>query len=169
MLMRANLTLVSMRTMMLISQRTSYEYWGSSLLTPAQIMEQETYYRYAEVAVQHVTYILQLILLHQAWCVTLHATIGQWSGIVSIASAIASAWGKVQQIMNAVNQMFFIARWIRAHGEITLSYAKDLTVLFKEGTGLDCIALEESMMCLTKIATLGLANIHKTYVVSMYI
>jgi hypothetical protein len=31
--------------------RTSYEYRGSSLLTPAQIMEQETYYRYAEVAV----------------------------------------------------------------------------------------------------------------------
>jgi hypothetical protein len=29
--------------------RTSYEYRGSSLLTPAQIMEQETYYRYAEV------------------------------------------------------------------------------------------------------------------------
>jgi hypothetical protein len=52
-------------------QRTSYEYWGSSLLTPAQIMEQETYYRYAEVAVQRVTYILQLILLHQASYVSL--------------------------------------------------------------------------------------------------
>ncbi len=33
-------------------RKTSYEYWGSSSLTPAQIMEQETYYRYAEVAVQ---------------------------------------------------------------------------------------------------------------------
>jgi hypothetical protein len=57
-------------------RRTSCEYRGSSLLTPAQIMEQETYYRYAEVAVQHVTYILQLILLHQALYVTLRATIG---------------------------------------------------------------------------------------------
>jgi hypothetical protein len=116
---------------MLISQRTSYEYRGSSLLTPTQIMEQETYYRYAEVAVQHVTYILQLILLHQAWYITLRTTIGQWSGIASMASAIASAWGKMQRKMNVVNQMFFIARWIRAHGEITLSYAKDLTVFIQ--------------------------------------
>ncbi len=91
-------------------------------------MEQETYYRYAEVAVQRVTYILQLILLHQALYVTLRMTIGWWSGIASMASAIASARGKMQQIMNAVNQMYFIARWIRAHGEIALLYAKDLTV-----------------------------------------
>jgi hypothetical protein len=33
-------------------RRTSYEYRGSSSLTPTQIMEQETYYRYAEVVVQ---------------------------------------------------------------------------------------------------------------------
>jgi hypothetical protein len=57
-------------------RRTSYEYWGSSSLTPAQIMEQETYYRYAEGAVQRVTYVLQLILLHQASYVTLRMTIG---------------------------------------------------------------------------------------------
>jgi hypothetical protein len=112
-------------------QRTPYEYRGSSLLTPAQIIEQETYYRYAEVAVQHVTYILQLILLHQALYVTLWATIGRWSGIASMASAIASAWGKMRQIMNAVNRMFLIARWIRAHGEIALLYAKDLMVFIQ--------------------------------------
>jgi hypothetical protein len=91
-------------------------------------MEQETYYRYAEVAVQCVTYILQLILLHQASYVTLRMTIGRWSGIASMASAIASAWGKMRQIMNMVSWMFFIARWIQAHGEIALLYAKDLTV-----------------------------------------
>jgi hypothetical protein len=111
--------------------RTSYEYRGSSSLTPAQIMEQETYYRYAEVAVQHVTYILQLILLHQASHVTLRATIGQWSGIAGMAGAIASAREKMQQILNAVNRMFFIARWIRAHGEIALLHAEDLTVFIR--------------------------------------
>jgi hypothetical protein len=92
-------------------RRTSYEYWGSSLLTPAEIMEQETYYRYAKVAVHRVTYIL-LILLHQVSYLSLCVTIGQWSGIASMASAIASARGKMQKIMNAVNWMFFIARWI---------------------------------------------------------
>jgi hypothetical protein len=132
-------------------------------------MEQETYYRYAEVAVQCVTYILQLILLHQELYITLCATIGQWSGICIMASAIASAWGKMQQIMNALNRMFFVARWIGAHGEIALLYAEDLMVLFKEGTRVDRIALEESMMCFTKIATFRLANIRLTYVVSMYI
>ena len=100
-------------------RRTSYEYRGSSSLTPAQIMEQETYYRYAEVAVQRVTYILQLILLHQASYVTLRMTIGQWSGIASMASAIASAWGKMQQIMNAENWM------------LALLYAKDLMVFIQ--------------------------------------
>ncbi len=38
----------------------------SSTLTPPQIMEQETYYRYAKVVSQWVVHILQLILLHQA-------------------------------------------------------------------------------------------------------
>jgi hypothetical protein len=57
-------------------RRTLYVYRGSCLLTPAQIMEQETYYRYAEVAVQCVTYILQLILLHQALYVTFHKLMG---------------------------------------------------------------------------------------------
>ncbi len=57
-------------------RQTSYEYRGSSSLTPAQIMEQETYYRYAEVVVQRVSYLLQLILVHQASYVSLRATIG---------------------------------------------------------------------------------------------
>ena len=68
-------------------RRTSYEYRGSSSLTPTQIMKQETYYRYAEVAVQHITYILQLILLQQATYVFLRATTERWSGITSMAGA----------------------------------------------------------------------------------
>jgi hypothetical protein len=56
-------------------RKISHEYRGSSSLTPAQIMEQETYYRYAEVAVQRVTYILQLILLHRVSYFSLRASI----------------------------------------------------------------------------------------------
>jgi hypothetical protein len=41
--------------------------------------------------------------------------------------------------------------------------------VFAEDTGLYRIALEELMMCLTKIATFGLANIHITYIVCMNI
>ena len=75
-------------------RRTAYEYGGSSSLSPAQIMEQETYYRCAKVAVQRILYILQIILLHQALYVSLCSMIGRWSDISSVVmvSAIASAW-----------------------------------------------------------------------------
>jgi hypothetical protein len=75
--------------------------------------------------------ILQLILLHQASYISLRASIGQWSGIPSMAGTIASARGKMQKIMDAVNRMFFFARWIRAHGKIALLYAEDLTVFIQ--------------------------------------
>jgi hypothetical protein len=107
---------------------TSYVYRGSSSLTPAQIMEQETYYRYAEVAVQHVTYILQLILLHQASYVSLRASISHWSGVASMERTVAIACESIEKIMAAVNRMFFVARWIQKHGEVALLYAEDLTV-----------------------------------------
>ena len=91
-------------------------------------MEQETCYRYAEVVVQQVSYLLQLILLHQASYVSLRVPIGRWSGIARTAEAIVSAWEKMKKIMNAATHLFFIARWIRTHGEIALLYAEDLTV-----------------------------------------
>jgi hypothetical protein len=47
-----------------LRRRTMYETRGSSSLTPAQIMEQETYYMFAEVVIHSVVYILQRILLH---------------------------------------------------------------------------------------------------------
>ncbi len=99
-------------------RRTSYKHRGSSSLIPAQIIEQETYYRYAEVAIQHVAYILQLILLHQASYVSLRSMIGQWNvaSAVSVASAIEWAREKMQQIIDAVNRLFFLVRWIRGHG-----------------------------------------------------
>jgi hypothetical protein len=78
-------------------RRTSYEHRGSSSLTPAQIMEQETYYRYAEVAIQRVAYILQLIHLHQASYVSLRSMIGRWNvaSAVSVVSAIKWAREKM--------------------------------------------------------------------------
>jgi hypothetical protein len=79
--------------------RTRYEYRGYSSLTPAQIMELETYYRYAKVkvAVQRVTYILQLILLHQASYVSLRTLITRWSGIASVVRVVAIAREKVEK------------------------------------------------------------------------
>jgi len=115
-------------------KRISHENWGSSSHSPAHIMEQETYYRYAEVAVQRVLYILQLILLHHSSYVSLSLMIGRWSGTSSVimASAIVSARQKMRQLLHSVDRMFLMVRWIRAHGEIALLYAEDLTVFIRQ-------------------------------------
>jgi hypothetical protein len=46
-----------------------------------------------------------------------------------MASAIELAKAKMQQIMDAINKLFFVLRWIQSHGEIALLYAEDLTVV----------------------------------------
>jgi hypothetical protein len=91
-------------------------------------MEQETYYRYAKVAMQSVPYILQLIIFHQASYVSLRASITRWSGIASMAHTVAIACEKVKKIMAAVNWLLLLVRWIQAHSKVALLYADDLTV-----------------------------------------
>ena len=70
-------------------QRTSYKQRGSCSLTPAQIMEQETYYDYAMMDIEQSMYFLFLIILHRAVYASLCLLVGQWS-VVNVAS-MASA------------------------------------------------------------------------------
>jgi hypothetical protein len=112
-------------------RRTSYENRGSSSLTPAQIMEQETYYRYAEEAVERVVFILHLVLLHQASYVALRSLVRRWSGVsaANVArSVVETARAKMKRMLDAVHHLLFVLRWIRALGEIALLHAEDLTV-----------------------------------------
>ena len=57
-------------------QRTSYEQRGSSSLTPAQIMEQESYYDYAMMAFERSMYFLRIIVLHHAVFTSLCSLVG---------------------------------------------------------------------------------------------
>jgi hypothetical protein len=93
-------------------------------------MEQETYYRYAEVAVERVVFILHLVLLNQATYVALHLLVRQLSGVsvANMASVVKVARAKMKQIMGAVHHLLFVVRWIWAHGKIALLHAEDLTV-----------------------------------------
>jgi hypothetical protein len=50
-----------------------------------------------------------------------------------MASAIELAKAKMQQIMDAINRLLFVLRWIQSHGEIVLLYAEDLTVFICKG------------------------------------
>ena len=114
-------------------RRTSYENRGSSSLTPAQIMEQETYYRYAEEAFDRVVFILHLVLLHQASYVALRLLVGRWSGVsvANVASVVKTARAKMKRMLDAVHHLLFVLRWIRALGEIALLHAEDLTVFIR--------------------------------------
>ena len=76
---------------------------------------------------------------------------------------------KMQQIIDAVNRLFFLARWIRGHGEITLLYAEDLKIFFGGDIGLDQFAVEGLTMFLCRIVTHGMGMCHITYVVFIVI
>ena len=93
-------------------RRTSYENRGSSSLTPAQKVKQETYYRYAEEAVERVVFILHLVLLHQASYVALRSLVGRWSGVsvVNVASVVETARAKMKRMLDAVHHLLFVLR-----------------------------------------------------------
>ena len=44
-------------------RRTSYEHRGTSSLTPAQVMDQDTYYGYAWMSLVQGMYMLHLVLI----------------------------------------------------------------------------------------------------------
>ena len=98
-------------------------------------MEQETYYRYAEEAVERVVFILHLVLLilHQASYVALRSLVGRWSGVsvANVTSIVETARAKMKRMLDAVHHLLFVLRWIRALGEIALLHAEDLTVFIR--------------------------------------
>ena len=94
-------------------------------------MEQETYYRYAEEAVERVVFILHLVLLHQASYVALRSLVGRWSGVsaANVArSVVETARAKMKRMLDAVHHLLFVLRWIQALGEIALLHTEDFTV-----------------------------------------
>ena len=102
-------------------RRTSYEQRGSSSLTPAQIMEQESYYDYATTAFERCMYFLRLIVLHRAVYASLCLLVGRWivSNVASAASVVEAARAKMKRILDAVHRLFFILQWIRGHDEVS--------------------------------------------------
>jgi DDE superfamily endonuclease len=99
-------------------RRTAYEHRGSSSLTPAQVMDQQTHYGYAWMSLMQGIYVLQLILHHLAIYLRL-----RWLG--NFTSSIRA---KMLGIKDLVEKLLFFSRWILAHGEIALLFAEDLSV-----------------------------------------
>jgi hypothetical protein len=105
-------------------RRTSYEHRRTSSLTPAQIMDQQTYYGYAWTSLAQGMHIFLLVLLHLASYLCLRwflDRVGDSTGYYS-----TSIWTKVESIKVCVDKLLFLMRWILAHGEIALLQAEDL-------------------------------------------
>jgi hypothetical protein len=107
-------------------RRMAYKHRGTNSSTPAQIMDQQTYYGYGWVSLVQALHVLQLILLLLASFLRLRwfvDGVGDFMG--NYTSSIRS---KMQSIKDCVERLVFLLRWILAHGEIALLYAEDLSV-----------------------------------------
>jgi hypothetical protein len=113
---------------------TSYEYRDSSSLAPAERMEQETYYNAAEVSlersflVMHVVCIMNALYQHfsrllQHYLLVLNGTAD---------AIIATIHQKMDDLKKSMQYLLLLVSFIKAHGEIALLYAEDLTVFVHE-------------------------------------
>jgi hypothetical protein len=105
---------------------TTYEHRGTSSLTPAEAMNRQTYYGYAQMSLVQGMNVLQLLLLHLASYLHLRLFLGRIGhSMEKYASAI---WAKMQDIKDCAETLFFHIRWILGNGGIALLYAEDLSV-----------------------------------------
>jgi hypothetical protein len=107
-------------------RRTSYEHRGNSCLTPAQVMDQDTYYGYAWMSLVQGMHMLHLVLIHLASYLRLRwfvDRVGDHTG-----NYTASIQAKMKCIRDCVDSLLFLIRWVLAHGEIAFLRAEDLSI-----------------------------------------
>ncbi len=107
--------------------RTTYEHRGTSSLTPAQVMDQQTHYGYALLSLLQALQVFQLVLLLLA-----NFTRLQWY-VNGVGDSISNQTtnmilSKMKSIKEYVELLLFHLRWILAHGEIAFLYAEDLSI-----------------------------------------
>jgi len=108
-------------------RRTAYEHRGTSSLTPAQVMDQQTHYGYAWLSLMQALQVLQLVLLLLASFICLRWYVdGVGNSIANFTSCMIRS--KMQSIKDYVERLLFHLHWILAHGEIALLYAEDLSI-----------------------------------------
>jgi hypothetical protein len=111
---------------------TSFQHRDSSSLSPAQIMEQEVYYESAEEAFLKSLHVAQLLCLLLTIYKRFSTLIDNWQRLSSImVDAIAGVRDKMRQIKIGIDRLIFLMTWIRAHGEVALLYAEDLSIYIR--------------------------------------
>ena len=107
-------------------RRTSYEHRGTSALSPAQVIDRDTYYGYASIAFMQSMYIYQLLLFHLVMYRYLQRCIALLMG--SATSSIATDMQvRMDSIKIFAGRLIMLIPFTLAFGEICYLYVEDLT------------------------------------------
>lgn len=104
---------------------TSYEYRDSSSLAPAERMEQETYYNAAEISLE---WSFLMNALYQYFARLLQHYLLVMNGTDAIIITIRQ---KMDDLKKSMQYLLLLVSFIKAHGELALLYAEDLTVFVR--------------------------------------
>ena len=111
---------------------TTSHHRDSSGLYPAERMEQDVCYTYAEEAVARSLYIAQLVSILFAVYNHYNSFIVQWQRLEStMADAIAVVRNKMQAIKKQIDGLLLVMRWIISYGELALLQAEDLSIYIR--------------------------------------
>jgi hypothetical protein len=108
-------------------RQMAYEHRGTSSLTPAQVMDQQTHYGYAWLSLLQALQVFQLVLLLLASFSCLRWYVDGVGNSISILTTNMIC-SKMQSIKEYVEMLLFHFCWILAHGEIAFLYAEDLSI-----------------------------------------
>jgi hypothetical protein len=111
---------------------TSYEYRDSSSLAPAERMEQETYYNAAEISLERSFLVMHVVCvmnaLYQYFARLLQHYLLVMNGTDAIIITIRQ---KMDDLKKSIQYLLLLVSFIKAHGELALLYAEDLTVFVR--------------------------------------
>ena len=110
-------------------RQTTYEYRGTAL-TPAQVIDRDTYYAYATIAFVQGMRLYHLVLLHLVMYRHLQQNINVMMGSV-MPSIIAAMHGKMESIKSLALELIVIIRFTLAYGEICYLHVEDLSFVLR--------------------------------------
>ena len=110
-------------------RQTTYEYRGTAL-TPAQVIDRDTYYAYATIAFVQGMRLYHLVLLHLVMYRHLQQNITVMMGSV-MPSIIAAMHGKMESIKSLAVDLIMILRFTLAYGEICYLHVEDLSFVLR--------------------------------------
>ena len=112
-------------------RNTSHQYRDSSSLNPGDRMEQEVYYENAEISVEESLIIMHMIVLLSALHLRASSILRNLQNMNGIQSVLDYFRNMINSIKIKIDRLFLVVSFLRAHGELALLRAEDLTVYIR--------------------------------------